>query len=72
MRGRGDGPIIFIGATSAIRHPGDGLACERATFAVRGMAETMARELGPDGIHVDQDRSSWTLELAVRRHGEEW
>ncbi|WP_222917481.1 SDR family NAD(P)-dependent oxidoreductase [Natrinema sp. SYSU A 869] len=46
------GTIIFTGATSAVRGRGGALGFSAAKFAVRGMAESMARELGPDGIHV--------------------
>lgn len=106
------GTIIFTGATSAIRGRDGALGFSAAKFANRGMAESMARELGPEGIHVahvvidgqirtprveetypdrdeetfldpdaiadsywhlvEQDRSSWTLELDVRPHVEEF
>lgn len=46
------GTVIFTGATSALRGPADGLAFGSAKFAVRGMAESMARDLGPERIHV--------------------
>jgi NAD(P)-dependent dehydrogenase (short-subunit alcohol dehydrogenase family) len=46
------GTIIFTGATSAIRGRGGALGFSSAKFAARGMAESMARELGPKGIHV--------------------
>lgn len=106
------GTIIFTGATSAVRGRDGALGFSAAKFAVRGMAESMARELGSEGIHVahvvidgqiktpqvrteysnrdeetfldpdaiadsywhlvTQDRSSWTLELDVRPHVEEF
>jgi NAD(P)-dependent dehydrogenase (short-subunit alcohol dehydrogenase family) len=46
------GTIIFTGATSAVRGRGGALGFSSAKFAARGMAESMARELGPEGIHV--------------------
>ncbi len=46
------GTIIFTGATSAVRGRGGALGFSAAKFATRGMAESMARELGPEGIHV--------------------
>lgn len=46
------GTIIFTGATSALRGREGAVGFSAAKFAVRGMAESMARELGPDGIHV--------------------
>lgn len=46
------GTIIFTGATSAVRGRDGALGFSAAKFANRGMAESMARELGPEGIHV--------------------
>jgi NAD(P)-dependent dehydrogenase (short-subunit alcohol dehydrogenase family) len=46
------GTIIFTGATSGVRGRGGAIGFSAAKFAVRGMAESMARELGPEGIHV--------------------
>ena len=104
------GTIVFTGATSAVRGRGGAIGFSAAKFAVRGMVESMARELGPEGIHVahvvidggirppetddgdpdaaeyldpdaiadsywhlvTQDRSSWTLELDLRPHVEEF
>jgi NAD(P)-dependent dehydrogenase (short-subunit alcohol dehydrogenase family) len=107
MRTGDGGTVIFTGATSALRGRGGALGFSAAKFATRGMAESLARELGPAGIHVahvvidgqiatartsadddqfldpdaiaesywhlvEQDRSSWTLELDVRPHVEEF
>lgn len=52
MRERGEGTVIFTGATSAVRGREGALAFSAAKFACRGMAESLARELGPEGIHV--------------------
>lgn len=52
MRENGGGTVVFTGATSAVRGREGALAFSAAKFAVRGMAESMARELGPEGIHV--------------------
>jgi NADP-dependent 3-hydroxy acid dehydrogenase YdfG len=41
------GTIIFTGATSAVRGRAGALGFSAAKFACRGMAESMARELGP-------------------------
>jgi len=40
----GKGTILFTGATASIRGS--------AKFALRALAQSMARELGPQGIHV--------------------
>mmetsp|Transcript_11729 Transcript_11729/g.23081 ORF Transcript_11729/g.23081 Transcript_11729/m.23081 type:complete len:263 (+) Transcript_11729:164-952(+) len=52
MTPRGRGTIIITGATASIRG-GDGFAAfAGAKFAKRALAQSMARELGPKGIHV--------------------
>ncbi|WP_049997909.1 SDR family NAD(P)-dependent oxidoreductase [Halococcus sediminicola] len=52
MLEEGSGTVIFTGATSSVRGNKGALAFSTAKFAVRGMAESMARDLGPRGIHV--------------------
>ncbi len=46
------GTVVFTGATSAVRGNDGAIGFSAAKFACRGMAESMARELGPEGIHV--------------------
>ncbi|ELZ25035.1 short-chain dehydrogenase/reductase SDR [Halosimplex carlsbadense 2-9-1] len=46
------GTIVFTGATSALRGRDGAIGFSAAKFAARGMAESMARELGPEGVHV--------------------
>ena len=48
--GRDGGTILFTGATSSVR--GGGIAFSSAKFASRGLAQSLARELWPRGIHV--------------------
>ena len=50
--GRGAGAIIFTGATSSVRGRGGAVAFSSAKFAVRGLAQSLAVELWPKGIHV--------------------
>jgi NAD(P)-dependent dehydrogenase (short-subunit alcohol dehydrogenase family) len=50
--GREAGAIIFTGATSSVRGRGGAVAFSSAKFAVRGLAESLAVELWPRGIHV--------------------
>ena len=52
MLARGSGTILFTGATSAIRGRGGASAFSSAKFAVRGLAWSLAHEVGPKGIHV--------------------
>jgi NAD(P)-dependent dehydrogenase (short-subunit alcohol dehydrogenase family) len=46
------GAIIFTGATSSVRGRGGAVAFSSAKFAVRGLAQSLAVELWPRGIHV--------------------
>jgi NAD(P)-dependent dehydrogenase (short-subunit alcohol dehydrogenase family) len=48
----GDGTILFTGATTSVRGRENAIGFSAAKFACRGMAESMARELGPEGVHV--------------------
>jgi NAD(P)-dependent dehydrogenase (short-subunit alcohol dehydrogenase family) len=99
MLANDDGTVIFTGATTSQRGRDGAIGFSAAKFAARGMAESMARAFGPDGIHVahvvidgqighsdgsldpdeiasqywnlvEQDRSTWTLELDLRPHVE--
>ncbi|MEO6872465.1 MAG: SDR family NAD(P)-dependent oxidoreductase [Chthoniobacterales bacterium] len=49
---RGNGVILFTGATSAIRGRKGALGFSSAKFGLRGLADSLARELWPKGIHV--------------------
>lgn len=51
MIAAGAGAMIFTGATSSVRG-GGWLAFSSAKFALRGLAQSLARELWPQGIHV--------------------
>lgn len=52
MRPRGRGTILFTGATASLRGGKGYLAFAGAKFALRALAQSMARELGPENIHV--------------------
>ena len=49
---RGHGTILFTGATSSLRGSAGFAAFAGAKHALRALAQSMARELGPQGIHV--------------------
>jgi NAD(P)-dependent dehydrogenase (short-subunit alcohol dehydrogenase family) len=104
------GTVIFTGATTSVRGREGAAGFSAAKFGARGLAESMARELGPEGVHVahvvidgqilppggasgdrsdhefldpdaiaeeywrlvQQDRSTWTLELDLRPHVEKF
>jgi NAD(P)-dependent dehydrogenase (short-subunit alcohol dehydrogenase family) len=52
MTPRGRGTIIFTGATASVRGSAGFAAFSGAKHALRALAQSMARELGPQGIHV--------------------
>lgn len=52
MLPRGRGSIFFTGATASVRGGKGYAAFASAKFGLRGVAQSMARELGPQGIHV--------------------
>lgn len=52
MTPRGRGTIIFTGATASLRGGAGFAAFSGAKHALRALAQSMARELGPQGIHV--------------------
>ena len=49
---RGRGSIIFTGATASLRGGANFAAFSGAKMALRALAQSMARELGPRGLHV--------------------
>jgi NAD(P)-dependent dehydrogenase (short-subunit alcohol dehydrogenase family) len=52
MVARGRGTILFTGATASLRGSANFAAFAGAKHALRALAQSMARELGPRGIHV--------------------
>ena len=52
MRERGHGTIIVTGATASLRGGKGFAAFASGKFALRALTQSMARELGPEGIHV--------------------
>lgn len=52
MRQRGEGTMIFTGATASLRARPPFLPFASAKAALRAVAQGAARELGPDNIHV--------------------
>ena len=52
MAPRGRGTILFTGATASVRGGAGYAAFAGGKHALRALAQSMARELGPEGIHV--------------------
>ena len=49
---RGRGVLLFTGATAGVKAGAKSVAFGPAKFALRGLAQSLARDLGPKGIHV--------------------
>jgi len=52
MLPRGAGAIFFTGASASVKGYAQSAPFAMGKFALRGLAQSMARELGPKGIHV--------------------
>ena len=49
---RGSGAILFTGASASIKGYAESAPFAMGKFALRGLAQSLARELAPQGIHV--------------------
>lgn len=52
MLSKGKGTLLFTGATAGVKPVPTSAAFGPAKFALRGLAQVLARDLGPQGIHV--------------------
>lgn len=52
MLERQAGVILFTGASASVKGYAQSAPFAMGKFALRGLAQSMARELGPKGIHV--------------------
>ena len=52
MLPKGQGAILFTGASASVKGYAQSAAFAMGKFALRGLAQSMARELAPQGIHV--------------------
>jgi NAD(P)-dependent dehydrogenase (short-subunit alcohol dehydrogenase family) len=52
MLPRGRGAILFTGASASVKGYAKSAPFAMGKFALRGLAQSMARELAPQGIHV--------------------
>ncbi len=52
MLPRGSGAILLTGASASVKGYPQSAAFAMGKFALRGLAQSMARELSPQGIHV--------------------
>lgn len=51
-RKQGGGALVVIGATASVKGGAAFAAFASAKFAQRGLAQSLARKLGPEGVHV--------------------
>ena len=49
---QGRGTMLFTGATAGVKAGPRSVAFGPAKFALRGLVQSLARDLGPKGIHV--------------------
>lgn len=52
MLPRGSGAILFTGASASVKGYAESAPFAMGKFALRGLAQSMARELAPKGIHI--------------------
>jgi NAD(P)-dependent dehydrogenase (short-subunit alcohol dehydrogenase family) len=52
MAAQGSGAILLTGASASVKGYAQSAPFAMGKFALRGLAQSMARELGPKGIHV--------------------
>lgn len=52
MLPRGRGAMLFTGASASVKGYAQSAAFAMGKFALRGLAQSLARELAPQGIHV--------------------
>lgn len=64
---RGRGTILFTGATASVRGRDGFAAFAGAKHGLRALAQSMARELGPHGIHVAHTLIDGAIDTAFIR-----
>ncbi len=65
MLPRGSGAILFTGASASVKGYPQSAIFAMGKFALRGLAQSMARELAPQGIHV----AHFVIDGAIRNPG---
>ena len=63
---KGHGAILFTGASASVKGYAQSAPFAMAKFALRGLAQSMARELAPKGIHVGHFVIDGGIRSAVR------
>lgn len=65
MLPRGRGAILFTGASASVKGYAQSAPFAMGKFALRGLAQSMARELAPQGIHI----AHFVIDGAIRNPG---
>ena len=65
MLAKGSGAILFTGASASVKGYAESAPFAMGKFALRGLAQSMARELAPKGIHV----AHFVIDGAIRPRG---
>jgi NAD(P)-dependent dehydrogenase (short-subunit alcohol dehydrogenase family) len=67
MLPRGSGAIFFTGASASVKGYAESAPFAMGKFALRGLAQSMARELAPKGIHV----AHFVIDGRIGREGDQ-
>ena len=67
---RGRGVILFTGATAGVKAGPRSVAFGPAKFALRGLTQSLARDLGPKGIHVAWINVDGVIDIPGRRYAQ--
>jgi NAD(P)-dependent dehydrogenase (short-subunit alcohol dehydrogenase family) len=65
MQPKGHGAVLFTGASASVKGYPLSSAFAMGKFALRGLAQSMARELAPQGIHIGH----FVIDGAIRNPG---
>ena len=65
MCAQGRGAILFTGASASVKGYAQSAAFAMGKFALRGLAQSLARELSPQGVHV----AHFVIDGAIRNPG---
>ncbi len=66
---RGRGVMLFTGATAGVKAGPKSVSFGPAKFAMRGLAQSLARDLGPKGIHVAWINVDGAIDIPGRKLG---
>src|SRR6478672_8986266 len=67
MLPKGEGAILFTGASASVKGYAQSASFAMGKFALRGLAQSLARELSPRGIHV----AHFVIDGGIRQPGRE-